>query len=96
MLSPKAAFLTVTKTFSSEVPMWCSRLRSQHCCDTGSIPGPGELPHATVTVKEGREGESERKRSSYCGSAEMNPTSIHEVASLILGLAQGIEDPALL
>ena len=33
---------------------------------------------------------------SYCGSVVISPTSIHEDAGLILGLAQWIKDPALL
>ena len=36
------------------------------------------------------------KRSSYCGSAVTNPTSIHENMGLIPGLAQWIRDLALL
>ena len=35
-----------------------------------------------------------RNGSSHCGSAVMNPTSIHEDVGLIPGLAQWIKDPA--
>ena len=34
-------------------------------------------------------------RSSYCGAAETNPTSIHEDVGLIPGLDQWVEDPTL-
>ena len=49
-----------------------------------------------------REEETQRKNenlqnmSSYCGAVEMNPTSFHKDAGLILDLAPWVKDPALL
>ena len=34
-------------------------------------------------------------RSSHCGSAVMNPTSVHADSGLIPGLAQWVKDPGL-
>ena len=36
------------------------------------------------------------KGSSHCGTAETNPTGIHEDMSLIPGLVHWVGDPALL
>ena len=40
--------------------------------------------------------QSPPSRSSHCGSAVTNPTSIHENMCSILGLAQWVKDPVLL
>ena len=39
--------------------------------------------------------QKEEDRSSYSGTAEMNPTRNHEVSGSIPGLAQWAEDPVL-
>ena len=41
--------------------------------------------------RKGREGAEHKKKSSPCGSAAVNMTSIHED----VGLDQGVRDPAL-
>jgi len=39
--------------------------------------------------------EKKKKRSSHCGTVEMNLTRNHEVVGLIPGLAQWVKDLAL-
>ena len=55
-----------------------------------SVGGVGQL--GELLSEHGSEG---RERSSRRGPAEMNPTRSHEVAGLIPGLAQRVNDPAL-
>ena len=63
-------------------------------CEAGETEkawGGKRLP-CSGTLKDSRVVEA---WSSHCGSAEMNLTSIHKDAGLILGLALWINDPAL-
>ena len=45
----------------------------------------------------GKQAEASKKKllSFHCGSAVMNPTSVHEDVGLILGLSQWVKDLAL-
>ena len=51
-----------------------------------------------VTAELELEGRNKKlvERSSHCGSAELNLTSIHEDLGLIPGLTQWVKDPVLL
>ena len=54
-----------------------------------------EIHNATATWKSLAISQKVKYRSSHCGSAEMNPTSIHKNAGSILGLAQWVKDLVL-
>ena len=49
----------------------------------------------TSFLKKKKERKKERKRSSHNSAVEMNPTRNHEVAGLVPGYTQWVEDPAL-
>ena len=71
--------------------------RAFHLCLLSGTKGPKLLPipqsWAPMTVGESCKGYNRR---SHHGSALKNPTSIHEDAGLIPGLAQWVKDPKLL
>ena len=50
-----------------------------------------------TAIKQVRDGndQNDRTKSSHCGSVEMNPTSIHEDAGSIPGLAHWVKNPEL-
>ena len=83
-----------------EVVLWHIGLRIWHChfsgtghyCGMGLIPGPG------ISTNHGhsqREKKKKKSRSSCCGSAEMNLTSIYKDVGLIPDLTQWVKDLAL-
>ena len=56
-----------------------------------------ELPYAmgVALKRQNKEIKMFLSWRSHCGSAEINPTCLHEVVDLIPGLAQWVKDPEL-
>ena len=62
--------------------------------ETGLLP-PGPLSFHVIWALLGATPKKQLSRSSHCGSAVKNPTSIYEDSGLIPGLTQWVKDPAL-
>ena len=67
---------------------------SQHVCIAGNKHVAASLPYPIVE-RLGYFFKKGRNKSSHCGTAEMNPTSIHEDVGLNPILAQWVTDPEL-
>ena len=68
------------------------RCYSSFSLEHNLIPGPGTSCLGAAT----KEKQRIKNSSSHCGTAEMNPTSIHEDAGSIPSLAQWVGYPVLL
>ena len=96
--------MTHRDTYTGKKTVWTHSLVAQwvkdptlsllwlgNCCGLGSIAGPEKLPHAI-----GGAPQKNPFGSSCCAQWLTNPTSIHEDAGSIPGLAQWVKDPQLL
>ena len=83
---------------------WCDLLYHRGVRQKENIEEKVSCTHMSVTCLTACHRDTPRRhfnsrkhpRSSYCGSAETNPTSIHEDAGLIPGLDQWVRDLAFL
>ena len=77
------------------IVLWCRSVSIQYIVHLKLCSDVCQLIKSTASLKSSQLKKNEEKGSSHCGSVVMSPTNIHEDVSLIPGLVQWVEDPAL-